>query len=453
MTTRRSFLGAAAGAGAAFPALQVPRRRPNFIVIYTDDHGYGDLGCQGARDMKTPNFDALAEGGARFTNWHAAAPMCAPSRAALMTGRYPIRCGVPTNGPSLPSSERTLASILRSQGYSTALFGKWHLGSDDQTSPNAHGFDQFFGFHSGCIDFYSHRYYWGEPRLVNYHDLWRNRTEVFEDGKYMTEMITAEARNFLLNAREKPFFLYLAYNAPHYPMHAPRKYVERFPNLERERQMYAAMVAGVDDGVGEVVETLEKTGQRENTFIFYAADNGATREPRAGLDGQPAKGGLNGPLRGFKFSLFDGGTHVPAIMNWPARIPARQVIREVGCTFDVLPTFCGAAGAPLPAGRTIDGRDVLPMAAGKAKSPHDALFWSSGGQNAVRRANWKLVVDGFTADGTEEGRKKLTGEDAMFLSDLDQDPGETKNLRRLHPNLVDELATMQRRWLEEVKTK
>ena len=453
MTTRRSFLGAAAGAGAAFPSLQVPRRRPNFIVIYTDDHGFGDLGCQGARDMKTPNFDALAEGGARFTNWHAAAPMCAPSRAALMTGRHPIRCGVPTNGPSLPSSERTLASILRSQGYSTALFGKWHLGSDDQTAPNAHGFDQFFGFHSGCIDFYSHRFYWGEPRRVNYHDLWRNRTEVFEDGKYMTEMITAEARNFLLNAREKPFFLYLAYNAPHYPMHAPRKYVERFPNLERERQMYAAMVAGVDDGVGEVVETLEKTGQRENTFIFYAADNGATREPRAGIDDQPAKGGLNGPLRGFKFSLFDGGTHVPAIMNWPARIPARQVIREVGCTFDVLPTFCGAAGAPLPAGRTIDGRDALPMAAGKAKSPHDALFWSSGGQNAVRRANWKLVIDGFTADGTPEGQKKLTGEDAMFLSDLDQDPGETRNLRRLHPNLVDELATMQRRWLEEVKTK
>jgi arylsulfatase A-like enzyme len=453
MTTRRSFLGAAAGAGVAFPSLQVPRRRPNFIVIYTDDHGFGDLGCQGARDMKTPNFDALAEGGARFTNWHAAAPMCAPSRAALMTGRYPIRCGVPTNGPSLPSSERTLASILRSQGYSTALFGKWHLGSDGQTAPNAHGFDQFFGFHSGCIDFFSHRYYWGEPRRVNYHDLWRNRTEVFEDGKYMTEMITAEARNFLLNARDKPFFLYLAYNAPHYPMHAPRKYVERFPNLERERQMYAAMVAGVDDGVGEVVETLEKTGQRENTFIFYAADNGATREPRAGLDDQPAKGGLNGPLRGFKFSLFDGGTHVPAIMNWPARIPARQVIREVGCTLDVLPTFCGAAGAPLPAGRTIDGRDVLPMAAGKAKSPHDALFWSSGGQNGVRRANWKLVIDGFTADGTEDGRKKLTGEDAMFLSDLDQDPGETRNLRRLHPNLVDELATMQRRWLEEVKTK
>jgi arylsulfatase A-like enzyme len=446
MATRRSFLGAA----AAFPFVQAARRRPNFIVIYTDDQGYGDLGCQGARDMKTPNFDALAAGGARFTNWYAAAPMCAPSRAALMTGRYPIRCGVPQNGPSLPASERTLASILKSQGYSTALFGKWHLGSDDQTAPNARGFDQFFGFHSGCIDFYSHRYYWGEPRQVNYHDLWRNRTEVFENGRYMTEMITAEARNYLLNTRDQPFFLYLAYNAPHYPMHAPPKYVERFPGLEPERQMYAAMVAAVDDGVGEVLDTLAKIGQRENTFIFYAADNGATREPRAGLGGQPAKGGLNGPLRGFKFSLFDGGMHVPAIMNWPARIGPRQVVREAGSTLDVLPTFCAAAGAPLPADRTIDGRDALPMAADQARSPHQALFWSSGGQNAVRQGNWKLVVNGFEAEAGG-GQNKLTGEDEMFLSDLDQDPGEKKNLRRLHPTLVDELATAQRRWLEEVK--
>ena len=448
MTTRRSILGA----GIAFPFVQASRRRPNFIVIYTDDHGFGDLGCQGARDMKTPNFDALAAGGARFTNWYAAAPMCAPSRAALMPGRYPIRGGVPINGPSLPTGERTLADILKAQGYSTALFGKWHLGSDDQTAPNARGFERFFGFHSGCIDFYSHRYYWGEPRRVNYHDLWRNRTEVFEDGRYMTEMITAEARKFLLETRDKPFFLYLAYNAPHYPMHAPPKYVERFPELARERQMYAAMVAAVDDGVGEVMETLAKTGQRENTFMFYAADNGATREPRAGLDAQPAKGGLNGPLRGFKFSLFDGGMHVPAILNWPARIPPRQVIREAGCTIDVLPTFCRAAGAPLPPGRTIDGRDALPMAAEKAKSPHEALYWSSDGQHAVRRANWKLVMNGFSADGTPDGRRKLSGDDAMFLSDLDRDPGETNNLRRLHPGVVDELATLSEKWREEVKT-
>ncbi len=446
MLTRRSMLGAA----AVFPFVQTPRR-PNFIVIYTDDHGFGDLGCQGARGLKTPHIDALAEGGARFTNWYSAAPMCAPSRAALMTGRYPIRCGVPSNGPSLPAGERTIASILKAQGYQTALFGKWHLGSDEATCPNAHGFDQFFGFHSGCIDFYSHRYYWGEPRRVNYHDLWRNRTEVFEDGRYMTELITAEARRFLLAPRDQPFFLYLAYNAPHYPMHAPRQYVERFPGLDRERQMYAAMLAAVDDGVGEVVDALTKTGQRENTFIFFAADNGATREPRAGLNGQPARAGSNGPLRGFKFSLFDGGIHVPAILNWPARIPPKQVVREIGCTIDVLPTICAAAGAPLPSGRTIDGRDALPMAAQKARSPHETLFWSSDGQSAVRRGRWKLVMDGFTADGTQDNRKRLAGEDALFLSDLDQDPGETMNQRRLHPNLADELATLSAGWREEVK--
>ncbi len=446
--TRRDFLAAGGAVAAASTAPAQARRRPNFIVILSDDHGSHDLGCQGAADMKTPNLDALAESGARFTNWYANAPMCAPSRAALMTGRHPIRAGVPTNGPALPASEHTIASLLRAEGYATSLCGKWHLGSDDKTSPNAHGFDQFFGFHSGCVDFYSHRYYWGEPRRVNYHDLWRNRTEIFEDGKYLTEMLTAEAVNFLRTNAQRPFFLYLAYNAPHYPMHAPKKYVERFPGLERERQMYAAMVSAVDDGVGEVVETLSRLGLRDNTLIFFGADNGATREPRAGLNAQPAKGGTN-KFRGFKFSLFDGGMHVPGVLSWPGTIPRGQVIHEVGAHFDILPTFCAAADVRLPAGRTTDGRNILPVATSKAKSPHEALVWASGDQMAIRRGKWKLVSNGSeAADGTM--RERMTGDDAMFLSDLDTDPGEKRNLRRENPNVVDELATYAQRWLHSL---
>lgn len=446
MPTRREFLSAApALLGAAAPP------RPNFVVFLTDDHGYHDLGCQGARELKTPNLDALAASGARFLNWYSNAPMCAPARAALLTGRYPIRAGVPQNGPALPTSERTIPALLKPLGYSTALIGKWHLGAGPETAPNARGFDYFFGFHSGCIDFYSHRYYWGEPKIVNYHDLWRNRSEVFEDGQYMTELITREALGFIEQNRAKPFFLYVAYNAPHYPMHAPARYVARFPDLEPERRMYAAMLAAVDDSVGEILGLLEKLGLRQNTLVFFASDNGATAEPRAGLNQRPARGGSNHPFRGWKFSLFDGGMHVPAILSWPGRIPPGQVIREVASHMDLLPTIAAAAGAPLPADRTIDGRDILPVASRGASSPHDALFWSSGGQLAVRRGRWKLVKDGFLADGTPEGRKPLTGEDALFLADLEEDPGETRNLRRKHPALVDELLTLAERWLEEVK--
>ncbi|MGC8794884.1 MAG: sulfatase-like hydrolase/transferase, partial [Bryobacteraceae bacterium] len=430
---------------------RAPAARPNFIVFLTDDHGYHDLGCQGAKDLKTPNLDGLAASGARFVNWYSNAPMCAPARAALLTGRYPIRAGVPQNGPALRPSEITIARALQALGYATGLIGKWHLGSSPETVPNAHGFDYFFGFHSGCIDYYSHRFYWGEPKVVNYHDLWRNRTEVFEDGQYMTELITREALGFIERNRARPFFLYVAYNAPHYPMHAPARYVQRFPELDPERRMYAAMLAAVDDSVGQILGLLDRFGLRNDTMAFFGSDNGATAEPRAGLNQKPARGGSNRPLRGWKFSLFDGGMHVPAILSWPGRIPAGQVVREVASHFDLFPTILRAAGGSLPADRTIDGRDILPVACSGERSPHPALFWSSGGQLAVRRGRWKLVKDGFVADGTPEGRKPLEGEDAIFLSDLEDDPGETRNLRRKHPELVDELLTLAQKWLEEVQ--
>jgi arylsulfatase A-like enzyme len=425
--------------------------RPNFIIIVSDDHGFQDLGCQGAKDVKTPNFDALAASGAHFQNWYAGAPVCAPSRASLLTGRYPIRCGVPSNGLPLKPSELTIAQLLKSAGYKTGALGKWHLGSTEDTVPNAHGFDYYFGFLSGCTDFFSHRYYWGEPKTVNYHDLWRNRTEVFEDGQYLTESLTREAKKFLHDNQHEPFFLYLAYNAVHYPMHAPEKYKARFPGMEMERQTYVAMLAAMDDGIGEVLGTLKQLGLRDNTFIHYQADNGATREARAGLNGQPGRAGSNGILRGNKFSLFDGGMHVPAIMSWPKVIPAGQKIAEIGITMDVVPTFCKAAGISLPADRTYDGHDILPVAAEKAKSPHDAIYWSNQGQLATRQGPWKLVENGKPFDGTPNGNKSLEGEDALFLSDLSKDPGETTNLRRQHPDVVDRLSTSTHQWFEDVK--
>ncbi len=448
MPTRREFV---VGSAALRTALLGRNRLPNFLILLTDDHGYHDLGCQGAGDLKTPNLDALAASGARFVNWYSNAPMCAPARGALLTGRYPIRAGVPQNGLPLPPSELTIARLLKALGYITGLVGKWHLGSTPESLPNAHGFDFFFGFLSGCIDYYSHRFYWGEPRVVNYHDLWRNRTEVFEDGQYFTELVTREALAFIERNWRRPFFLYVAYNAPHYPMHAPARYVSRFPELEWERRMYAAMVAAVDDSVGAILSLIEKLGLRDNTLIFFSSDNGSTAEPRAGLNQKPARGGSNHPFRGWKFSLFDGGIHVPAILSWPGTVPSGQVVRELASHVDLLPTVLMAAGAPLPPDRTIDGRNILPVVTQGAPSPHEALFWSSGGQLAVRRGRWKLVKDGFEADGTPEGQRKLEGEDALFLADLEEDPGERRNLRRNRPDLVDELLTLAEKWLRDIK--
>ena len=384
MLTRRNFLAL----GPAISLAQqnsAPAARTNFIIFMADDLGYADLGCQGATDLKTPHIDGLAGSGVRFTNWYSCGASCIAARVGLLTGRYPQRTNYPSSGWRLPPAERTIASVLKPLGYATGITGKWHLGATPDSVPNAHGFDYFFGFHDGCIDFYSHRFYWGEPRRANFHDLWRNRTEVFEDGRYMTELITREALQFIKENRAKPFFLYVPYNAVHYPMHAPAKYLERFASLEPERRMYAAMLAAVDDSIGEILSLVRSSGLRERTMIFFTSDNGATRERRAGLNQQPATAGSNLPFRGAKFSLFDGGIHVPAIMNWPGTIPAGHVVREVGAHLDLLPTICRVAGTPAPGDRAIDGRDLWPMITERAKSPHEALFWATGGQLAVRR--------------------------------------------------------------------
>jgi arylsulfatase A-like enzyme len=447
--SRREWMAGAAALSAAAQTRRSSAAKPNVLLILADDLGCHDLGCWGAADLRTPHIDSLAADGTRFTNWYSAAPVCAPARASLFSGRYPIRCGVPNNGPDLPASEKTIAAQLKPQGYATGLFGKWHLGSTPATCPNAHGFDRFFGFHSGCIDFYSHRYYWGEPRTVNYHDLWRDRTEVFEDGQYATELFTREAVQFIRDHRADPFLCCVTYNAVHYPMHAPHRYMERFSDLAPERRTYAAMLAALDDGVGQMVSALRESGQLDNTLIVFSADNGATREARAGLGGKPATAGINQPFRGNKFSAFDGGMHVPMIMRWPGAVPRGQVSTRVGSHLDLCPTIAAAAGALLPQDRTYDGANALDP----AYTGHEAIYWSINGQLAVRRGPWKLVKDGKTYDGTPEGDKSLTGDDALFLSNLEDDPGERVNLRHRHPDVTDSLLTQAQNWLESVKTK
>ncbi|HEU5314972.1 MAG TPA: sulfatase-like hydrolase/transferase [Chloroflexota bacterium] len=433
-------------------------RKPNFVIFLTDDQGYGDLSCMGATDFRTPHIDALAADGARFTNWYSNSPVCSPSRAALLTGRYPGNAGVRSilaghrTTPGLHPSVPTLATALRPLGYRTALFGKWHLGLIPGCRPEDHGFDETFGFLAGCIDYYSHIYYWGMNRPISQegkqrlsnptHDLWENGTEVWRDGEYFTEMIAERAVAWVREVAKsgEPFFLYLPFNAPHYPMHAPQKYKDRFPDLPWDRQVMAAMISAVDDAVGAVVDELERQGLYEDTFFYYQSDNGPSRESRNWLDGRldPYYGGEAGKLKGHKFSLYEGGIRSPGVMTWPARIPAGQVIDQVGAAMDVFPTFLTAAGGD-PSQYEIDGLDVLPMVTEKAESPHDQIFWEMNKQTAVRRGDWKLVLNGVLVEGAP-------AEDEVFLTNLADDMGERDNHAAKRPEIVAELRRAAEEW-------
>lgn len=456
--TRRQFISAAPMAVAAISgestmAFSSRPARPCFVVIYCDDLGYGDLGCYGSPHIRTPHLDALAATGVRFTDWYSNSPVCSPSRAALLTGRYPQRNGVTEilgggrGTPGLRPSERTIAAVLKEHGYRTALYGKWHLGLVEECRPNAHGFDEFRGFLAGCVDYYSHIFYWGQGGGHNpTHDLWHNREEVWDNGHYLTEAITEHAVSFIEQKSEDPFFLYVAYNAPHYPMHAPQKYMDRYPDLPWDRRVMAAMVSAVDDGVGRIVEALRRTGRFENTTVFFSSDNGPSDESRNWLDGTEDAyyGGSAGIFRGHKGSLFEGGIREPAILCSPARLPHGRVCSEVGAMMDVFPTVLDVAGIAPPAGLALDGVSALSMAAGKARSPHERVFWAYNGQTAVREGRWKLVLNG-KLDFSR------TQPDAVHLSDLAADPGERTNLAEREPEVVARLTQAIRAWEKSVR--
>jgi arylsulfatase A-like enzyme len=431
----------------------MPDRRPNFVIFYLDDLGFGDLGCQGSDTIKTPHIDDLADCGVRFRQWYSNSPVCSPSRAALLTGRHPIRAGVPhilagkrDETPGLPASETTIATILRDSGYRTGLVGKWHLGMTEDSSPMAHGFEEFFGFKAGCIDYYSHIFYWGAFAGENpVHDLWSNEDEIWENGKYFTEMIGDRAVDYIDRHADEEFLLYVPFNAPHYPMHAPQEYLDRYSDLPWDRQIMAAMVSAVDDAVGRIVAELEAKGLADDTVIFFSSDNGPSTESRNWLDGTPDKyyGGSAGIYRGHKGSLFDGGIREPGILTWPSGISAGQESDEICATMDIVPTFLEIAGVELPDGLQIDGTSILDVARGESPSPHCELMWEYDDQLAVRRGSWKLVLHGKLDFG--QG-----GADDIHLSNLEDDPGERTNLAADHPDMVAEMTRDVETWFREV---
>jgi arylsulfatase A-like enzyme len=372
-----------------------------------------------------------------------------------LTGRYPGNAGVRAilaghrTASGLPPSVPTLATALKAMGYQTAMFGKWHLGLAEGSRPHDHGFDEWFGFMAGCVDYFSHIFYWGMNRggagNDPTHDLWHNGEETWDyNGRYFTELITEKTVAYIRHAVKsaQPFFTYVAYNAPHYPMHAPKKYMDRFPDLPWDRRIMAAMLSAMDDGVGAIMAELARQGIADDTIVFFMSDNGPSRETRNWLDGtkDPYYGGSTGKLKGHKFSLYEGGIRVPGILSWPSRIPAGQVVADPAVAMDVFPTMLKAAGGD-PAAYQIDGIDLLPHLAEGQPFPQRDIFWEMKGQTAMRRGPWKLVLNGQLIEGAPP-------EDDVHLANLDEDMAERHNLKDQHPALTQELKAEAEAWRE-----
>lgn len=422
--------------------------RPNVLLIYTDDQGSLDLNCYGSTDLDTPNLDALAERGVRFTQMYSPSAICSASRAGLMTGRFPARAGVPGNVSSahgnagMPPDEVTLAELMKSAGYATGHVGKWHLGYTPETMPNGQGFDESFGHMGGCIDNYSHFFYWNGP---NRHDLWRNGKEVFEDGRFFLDLMVEEGNKFIEANRDRPFFLYWAINAPHYPMQGTGNWRERYRDLPEPRRQYAEFVSTVDEKIGQVITRLDELGLSDNTLIIFQSDHGHSTEERAFWGG-----GNAGPYRGAKACLFEGGIRVPSIVALPGIIPAGETRDQLATGCDWFPTIAELCGIAMP-DRTYDGKSILSVIQQDVPSPHDHFFWLLGrgakAQWAIHQGPWKLL--GNPTDKTN--RRDEPKLDKLFLANLEDDIGEQTNLADKHPEIVQRMEEMMQSHLSSIE--
>jgi arylsulfatase A-like enzyme len=435
-----SIIVAAGAVSVASPHAQPASPRPNVVLIITDDMGYGDLGSYGSLDIKTPNIDGLAKAGVRFTQFYANGSTCTPTRAGLITGRYQQRAALerplshattPDGKLGLPATGRSLPQLLRNHNYTTALIGKWHLGYQPQFSPGAHGFEYFFGFKAGYIDYYQHTDGGGQS------DLFENDTPIKVDG-YMTDLITERSVKFIDGHAKSPFFLEVAYNVPHWPYQVPdhpstaidnARHVMAYDEKPETRADYVKMLERADQGVGRIAGAIERNGLAANTLVIFTNDNGGEWLSN------------NTPLFNRKFSVYEGGIRVPAIMRWPGRIPAGVVTPQVGITMDLTATILAATGAPVPAEARFDGIDLLPLLRGGAKPQPRTLFWRATAngfnQRAVRDGDWKLMAD-------SPGR--------FMLYDLTKDVGERTDLSASNTAVVRKLVQLLVAWEKEVET-
>ena len=440
--TRRHFLSLPAGALAA----QTADRPPNFVVLFADDMGYGDLGCYGHPTIRTPNLDRMASEGVRFTSWYAAASVCTPSRVGLLTGRYPLRAGQPNNtGPDtvggLPLTEILLPQLLKKRGYRTAAIGKWHLGyKPAEYLPTSRGFDSYFGlpYSNDMI-----------PPWVKTNQplhLYRNAeaAELMMDQSNLTERYTEEAVRFIRSSAKSPFFLYLPYAMPHLPVSA-----SRFRGQSRAG-LYGDEIETLDWSTGEVLKTLKEQGIDGNTMVIFTSDNGPwhnlpVRMLQEGVE--PWHTGSKGPLRGAKGSSYEGGFRVCSLARWPGTIPPGQTNADVVTSLDLLPTIVKAAGVSLPADRVYDGMDVMPVLRGTAKSPRNEFFYfRARAIEALREGSWKVHFARDSRDDVKAG-EPITPE----LFNLDDDPAEMYNRYDRDRSTGDRLLKKLRAFGEELK--
>ncbi len=400
-------------------------RKPNVIVIIGDDMGYADIGAHGGKEIPTPHIDALAGSGVRMTRGYVSGPYCSPTRAGLLTGRYQQRFGHEFNpsgsGAGLPLTEVTMADRLRAVGYATGLIGKWHLGSAPQFRPQKRGFDEFFGFLSG-----SHGYFPPKGSGPGGRILRGNKPAL--EKEYLTDAFAREALGFIDRNAKRPFFLTLAFNAVHTPMHASDKYLARFAQIQDERRRtYAAMMSAMDDAIGAVMGKLRAARIEEQTLVFFFSDNGGPT-----VKGTTINGSINAPLRGSKRQTLEGGIRVPFIVRWKGRLPAGKVYERPVIQLDVLPTALAAAGVAAPKSWKLDGVDLLPYLEGKnAEAPHAALTWRFGRQMAVIQGDSKLVrFDDHPAQ----------------LYDLGSDIGESRDLIAERADDAKRLQAAWERW-------
>jgi arylsulfatase A-like enzyme len=415
--------------------------RPNIIIILTDDQGYGDVGFNGCKDIPTPNIDRIAKNGVIFKQAYVSYAVCAPSRAGLLTGRYQDRFGFSRNPLYKPRdpeiglsvNEQTMAEYLQSENYNTMAIGKWHLGAHEKFRPNNRGFKEFFGFIGGGHRYFPSDYIIESQDSANNEEqsyktkLVRNKT-VVEETEYLTDALSREAVQFVERNKQQPFFLYLAYNAPHAPLQASEKYLQRFQHISNpKRKTYAAMVSAVDDGVGLLLNKLQELNLTENTIVFFLSDNGGPENDNASD---------NGPLRGAKGSFYEGGIRVPFAMQWPGKIKAGTVYEKPVISLDIFGTVAANIQGVNKPKNQLDGVDILPfLNSTKKEAPHNYLFWRQYDQKNY------AVVD-------QSGMKEFILKDsAQFIYNLRNDLSEQVNVIDKSAELFQQMEQQRKKWL------
>ncbi len=418
------------------------QEKPNIVIIYADDMGWGDVAYHGVDDILTPNIDALASSGVYFTQAYVSSSICSPSRCGLLTGVYQQRFtdgqNSRDNDPNIDlfKKQKMLPEILKTAGYYSGIIGKWHLGADESLRPNQRGWDEFYGFLNG-----SHSFYKAEKKFTRIREYWpifRNNEMVDYDG-YTTEVFTNEAIDFIQGNHPKksgnPFCLYLAYNAVHFPWEVPDKYIQRVAHIEsRQRRLFAGMVLAMDDGIGQLIEELDKQGLTDNTIVFFISDNGSPQ-------GQLGDMSSTGPFRGWKGDCLEGGIRIPYIIKWPGVIKPGSKYEQPVTNLDVLPTIASYIGLKKQRKYAFDGVDLLPYLKGEKaedEGPHESLYWKRGKDMAIRHGDWKLVLEDHNAE-----------KDSMLFN-LANDKGERNNLYEAMPQKVNELRALYKKWEQEL---